>query len=290
VRGSLVVVSLSALVLALPAAASNTATYADSVGENPAAPDITSIVVSNDDTGLVTFQVNISNRPTFTQDMFLLIYLDTDNNRATGDPKSYGADYAIELDPGFVNLFQWQGSDYNNAPVQAPSLVYSYGPTGATIKIKAADLGGAKLLNFAVATFSGLVVDSGGNPDFSNLGFDFAPDPGHGMFAYEVKTTLILSITSFTTTPKTVKAGGTLTATAGVTENDTNGPLQNGFASCSAKAAGKALVVASSSVVNGVATCTWKVPKTAKGKTVAATLTVVDNGAKASRSFSAKVH
>ena len=44
--------------------------------------------VSNDDAGLITFQVNISNRPAFTDDMFLLIFMDTDQNTATGDPDS----------------------------------------------------------------------------------------------------------------------------------------------------------------------------------------------------------
>jgi hypothetical protein len=290
-RGSPVAaVSLCALLLALPAGASNSATYADSTGEDPAGPDITSVVVSNDDTGLITFQVNISNRPAMTPDMGVLIYLDTDDNRATGDPQAYGAEYVIELDPGFVDLFQWQGSNYGNSAAQAPSLVYSYGSAGATIKIKASDLGGSKLLNFVAAALSGLAVDANGNPNYANVHVDFAPDPGHGAFTYQVMTTLKLAITSFTTTPATVRAGGTLSASAGVTENDTNGPVQQGFASCHATVAGKVLTVTANSVVNGVASCAWKVPKTAKGKKVSATLTVVDNGAKVSRSFSAKVH
>jgi hypothetical protein len=289
-RGSVIVVAaLCALLLAVPAGASNSVTYADSIGENPAAPDITSIVVSNDDSGLITFQVNVSNRPALTSDMLFLIFLDTDNNPATGDNQSYGADYAIQLVPGEVDLFKWNGTDYSAAPSQT-SLVYAYGTGGPTIKISASDLGATKAFNFQVIAASGIATDASGNPDFTNVKADVAPDAGHGMFAYQVKATLKLAISSFTTAPATIRAGGTLTATAGITENDTNGPLQQGFTSCHAIVAGKVLTVTSSGVVNGVATCVWKVPKKTKGKTVSATLTVVYNGAKISRTFSAKVH
>jgi hypothetical protein len=80
------VVALCAfLLLAVPAGASNSQTFADSTGENPAAPDVTSIVLSNDDAGLITFQINVSNRPALTPDMLFWVFLDTDDNSATGD-------------------------------------------------------------------------------------------------------------------------------------------------------------------------------------------------------------
>src|ERR1051326_380348 len=78
----------------------NSQSYPDSIGENPPAPDITSVDVSNDDTGLITWKINISNRPTLTQDMTILVYLNTDGSTSTGDQTFFGADYAIELDPG----------------------------------------------------------------------------------------------------------------------------------------------------------------------------------------------
>ena len=54
--------------------------------------------------------MNISNRPAFTDDMYLLIFMDTDQNAATGDPDSLGADYVIQMVPGAADLFQWQSS------------------------------------------------------------------------------------------------------------------------------------------------------------------------------------
>ena len=68
---------LAATVVAMPTSAlaksararANSQTFTDSTGEDPNAPDITTIALSNDDAGLVTFKINISNRPALTADM-----------------------------------------------------------------------------------------------------------------------------------------------------------------------------------------------------------------------------
>src|SRR4029453_7242971 len=75
----------------------NSVTFPDSTGEDAAAPDITSVVVSNDDAGLITFQINVSNRPALAADMEFLILFDTDKNPNTGGSNFLGADYAIVL-------------------------------------------------------------------------------------------------------------------------------------------------------------------------------------------------
>ena len=139
----------------------NSTTYPDSTGEDPAAPDITSVVVSNDDAGLITLQVNVSNRPTLTADMYFLIFLDTDKNQSTGASDFLGADYAIQLVPGAVDLFQWNGTTYVRAASQA-SLTFSYTATGPVIRVSAADLGKTKAFNFGVIAASGSTVDAAG--------------------------------------------------------------------------------------------------------------------------------
>ena len=62
--GTVVAMPTSALAKSARAKA-NSQTFTDSTGEDPNAPDITTIVVSNDDAGLITFKINISNRPDF---------------------------------------------------------------------------------------------------------------------------------------------------------------------------------------------------------------------------------
>ena len=119
------------LLVALPSVAlggaarttTNSTTFPDSSGEDAAAPDITSVVVSNDDAGMITFKINIANRPALTADMSVLLFLDTDQKPTTGDHGQLGADYLIELDPGSVGLFQWNGTDYAFAASQT-SLTY----------------------------------------------------------------------------------------------------------------------------------------------------------------------
>jgi len=282
--------ALFVLVAAAPAAfAGNSQTFLDSTGENPAAPDITSIVVSNDDAGLITFQVNISNRPSLTSDMEIDLFLDTDANPATGDPESYGAEYLVQLVQGSVTLYKWNGSGYSSAAAQS-SLVYSYGSGGATIRVKASDLGGTHAFDFLAIAASGVTTDVNGNPDYSNAASDSAPDPGHGTFAYQVLTTLRLTVTNFLTSPVAPKAGGTLSASLAATENDTDAPFTGGAVACRATVGGGEAVTATSRrVTNGVASCVWRVPKTAHGKRLTGSVTVTVRGAKVTKTFSVKI-
>jgi hypothetical protein len=284
------------LLIALPGSAlgggvrhaANSQTFADSIGEDPSAPDITSVVVSNDNAGLVTWKINISNRPSLTNDMFLLVLLDTDQNASTGDPNSLGAEYAIELDPGVVSLYKWTGSTFDNAPSQS-TLVYSYDSTGATIKVNASELGGTKAVNFAAVAVSGVTFDANGDPVFTNIHVDDAPDQGHGTFAYKVLTQLKLTVASFVTTPTAPHAGGVFSESLAATENDTGGPVSKGTVTCRATIAGKPLATLAKVFANGVASCSWKIPKTAKRKAFKGTVTLTDAGAVATRSYAGAV-
>jgi hypothetical protein len=291
----LVIALLGAALVAAPSAAlgsashvaANSQSFADSVGEDANAPDITGIDVANTDAGLIRFHVKVSNRPTFTSDMAFVMWIDSDANPTTGDPQSLGAEYLIVLVPGSVGMLQWNGSDYVNAPSQT-SLTYSYDATGATISVSAADLGGTKAINFGARAWSGIVTDASGNPDFTNAHQDDAPDAGHGFYNYAVLTKLTLKQIAFTTAPKPAKAGARFTASLAATESDTAGPVKKATITCSAKIKGIG-IRATHSLANGVASCYWKLPKTAKGKTLRGTITVTVQGTTLTKSFSAKI-
>ena len=286
---------MAAALVALPAGAlgsgaratTNAQSFADSTGEDASAPDITSIDVSNTDAGLITFHIAISNRPTFTSDMAVLVWLDTDANAATGDPQSLGAEYVIELDSGAVGLFKWNGTTYDNAP-SSTTLTYAYDASGATIHIGTQDLDGTKAINFGADAISGITTDASGNADFTNAHSDLAPDPGHGFFNYSVLTKLTLKQTAFAYTPKPAKSGARLTATLAATESDTSGPVAGATISCVATIKGVKLR-ATHSLANGVASCFWKVPKTAKGKTLIGSITITLKGTTLAHGFTTKV-
>ena len=128
-------------------AKSNSQTFTDSTGEDPNAPDITTIDVSNDDAGLITFKINISNRPTLTDDMVVLVYLDTDRKASTGDPQSLGRRLRARARSGRGHPLQVERHRLRAAPSQS-SVTFGYDATGATIRASARDLGNTKAFNF----------------------------------------------------------------------------------------------------------------------------------------------
>ena len=63
---------------------------------------------------LISFRVNIPNRPQLTRDILAVLFVDSDANPATGDPDILGADYLVQLFLGEVVLFKWDGTDFNS--------------------------------------------------------------------------------------------------------------------------------------------------------------------------------
>jgi len=255
---------------------------------DPNAPAISSVTVSNDDNGKLTFAIGITNRPALTGDMDISIFLDTDQNPQTGAVAVGGAEYAIDLSDNSVDLAKWDGTNLmymNPSPV---SLVYTYS-NGATITVNAGDIAaGLTGFNFFVGAASG-IGGTPANPDFSNAHFAFAPAQGHGMFNYPIKITpLQLSATGLKTSA--AQAGKTFTASLAVTATRQDALANGATVTCTAKVAGKSLPVKARGYSNGQATCSWLIPKTAKGKKIAGSVGVSVQNLQASKQFSATVH
>jgi hypothetical protein len=272
--------------------AANSATFQDSTGEDPTAPDITTIVVSNDDAGIVSFRVNVPNRPALGQDMLFEIWVDTDNNPATGDPDLGGADYVMQLVRGEISLYKWDGADYTRrfGDPSAVTLNFSY-QGGITARISSAELGNTKTFKFFVVAISGLVVDPvTGAIDGANSKADVAPGGGVGLFPFTVniaKPTLV--VRGVTTTPGAPKAGKTFTMRMTAARSDTGANLQNGRVTCIGRAGTARLRARLARVQGGAVVCTWLIPANAKGKTFRGSATVVFEGLSATRSISRKI-
>lgn len=272
--------------------AANSTSYQDSSGENPAAPDITTLTTSNDDTGVVSFKVDIPNRPTLTQDLLLLIFVDTDANPQTGDPESLGADYVIQIFGGEAALFRWDGADFTRRAGDPPatSLVFTY-RGGVTVTISAAELGNTKRFGFAVIAVSGIVIDPAtGDLDFTNAVSDVAPAAGAGLYAYEVRITpATLVVRRLTPSPRVPTAGRPFTLRLVATRSDTGAVVQNGRVNCVGRVGNARLRAQVQRVVAGAATCTWNIPGLARGKTFRGSVAVVFEGLRAAQSFSRNV-
>ena len=274
----------------------NSATFTDSRGEDPQGPDITTVEVSNDNTGLITFKINVPNQAQLSGEKLIDIVVDADNNKATGDPgdqvNTPGGEYAIELFQQQANLFQWDGQTYSRSaagPSQA-TLIFQDSPTGPTISINATELGNTKAFSFDVTVISGLKFDDAGNLDFTSAHADFAPDLTHGRYPFEVKVApLKLLAKNFKTSPSRPRAGGAFTMSMTAVRNDTGAAIQGGTVKCAAKAGGAGLTARTHRIANKVAVCTWSIPASARGKSFRGSITVVFEGKKVTKTFSAAI-
>jgi hypothetical protein len=234
-------------------------TFQDSTGEDPQAPDIAGITVSNTDAGLVSFKINIPNRPQFDQDMLIELYVDSDFNTATGDPELGGTDYAIQLLRGDAALYKWDGTNFTRR----------FGDPSAVT------------LSFSYAT---------GDIDGTNARADFAPGGGAGLYPFEVKTAPPkLEVRSFTHAPARPRAGKPFSLKMTVARSDTGAVLLSGRVTCVARIGSSRLRSTTARVVKRAVTCTWNIPAAATGKTFRGSATIVFEGLKASRSYSAKI-
>ncbi len=274
------------------AAAANSATFPDSIGEDPSAADISALTVSNDDRGRLTFGINIPNRPTLAPDMVFLVLLDTDANPASGDPDFGGADYVIELDGPLggsaagTTLARWNGTSLTSSGVPQSSLVFSYS-AGASISINASELGGTRRFGFSVLAVSGAALTPTGELDLTNARVDLAPD--NGQHFYDVRITPPrLTLRSGGTRPLRPAPGRAYTVLTTLERSDGTAAT-SGTAVCRATIAGRAVAVAARSVVGLRATCTFRIPAGSKGKTIRGTVRVSSQGLVATRSFSARI-
>ena len=274
-------------------AAANSVTFTDSSGEDAQGPDITTVVLSNNDKGALTWVINVPNRPTLTSDMGFIIAINSDTNSATGEPQLAGADYILQLigplgGPAGAALFRWDGTDFTAQGVSQSSLIFSYA-RGVTIKLNASELGNTKRFQFIVLALTGLALGTDGQLDDRNSRFDVAPDPGHGVYTFDVKITKPrLLVKSFGMRPLIPRAGAPLSVFVTFARSD-RARATAPSVTCRATLGGRALSARGSTVSGGRATCLWALPSNAKGKTIRGTVTVLASGLKVSRPFSAAV-
>jgi hypothetical protein len=298
------VLTIAAVVVALPTVASgahsspalpsapaaNSTTYQDSSGENPAAPDITTLVVSNTDAGMIQFRVTVPNRPSLGQDMLFAFEVDTDNNPQTGSPD--GTDYAIEVFQGEAALFRWDGTNFTRRPGDPPftSLLFAY-QGGLTLTISAAELGNTKAFGFNVIAISGVAIDATtGDLDFTNAVGDVAPAFGAGLYKYTVQITpATLVVRSLRPTPARPTAGRPFTLRLVAARSDTNAVVRNGRVTCVGRVGNARLRAQVQRIVGGAAVCTWNIPPAAAGKQFRGSVAVAFEGLRAARSYAARV-
>ena len=285
------------------------ATFSDPVGDSRGGPDVTTVAIDGDaPSGTIKVTVTAPGFLPATPDAFqraVRIWLDTDLNRATGDPAD-GTEYGLSAwnDSSGVNwnMTRWNGSDWEYFP-QTATQSFARSRSGELLAwtLNKSDVGGATGFRFYVHACT---WDTAAR---SHVAEDEAPDSGWWDYALgaaagaPVATPAVekvaLRVFAPQTTPRAAVAGKRFTVSflAAVATEEmvtrvgadgiTTVPMTTlrfvtgGRMVCDPSVQGR-VIAHSESFKGGEARLSFLVPRSAKGKllTVKVKLTVKDSG------------
>jgi hypothetical protein len=253
--------------------------FPDPTADQDAAPDITSVRVSDAKDGWISFAISTPNYATLPPESVLLIAIDRDNQAGTGDG---GADALITTVAGEIRLERWdrQGEEWIADPLPTRARVRNSGNV-ITVDIHRSELENSSRFGFAVtAADLNVLADA-------VVGIDFAPDNG-SFWRYTLtnKAALKLLAAAPVGAPRAPRAGKSFTISLPVRRSDTNRGITGGTVTCNVTADGTR-VRATGRVGAGSARCSLAVPKGAS--VIRGSITVRSGGATVTRRFSFKV-
>jgi hypothetical protein len=269
-----------ALALVATSVAGAETTYTDPTGDSTTAPDLTSVVVSNDATGNITFRGTVANQATLAPDAAILLALDTDHSASTGDG---GFEYLFVYDgaDSSFGLLRWNGAEYAAAPSR--TFRVSYAANVLTVTGNRSELGNTKAFFF-------YLVGAQFDANDEVVAQDDVPD-GDLVWDYSLTALappLALTAGKPTANPAGPQSGKALVVSVPVQRSDTRGPLTAGAVTCKATVGGKA-VKATGRFGGGKPQCVLRIPKGTKGKLVRGSLTVSFQAKKVTKAFSFRV-
>jgi hypothetical protein len=254
----------------------NPASYDDAAGDSGTAPDITSVVVSNDAGNQITFRINVA-KLVVPSDGHVLIAIDTDQNASTG---YHGIDYMFvgDLSTNSFAVARWSGSDFGETSDSTAGARTD--DTGLTFSINSSELGNTTSFSFWARTIHGSDVSAGN--------YDDAPD--QGAWDYQLGSTAPLRLSVGLSTVGKARAGKPFVAVIEVVRSDgADTTLNPGDVSCAARA-GATPLKARTTVADGPAAgCGWLLPKKSRGKTLHASITAALDGATVTKTFTRKI-
>ena len=253
--------------------------FPDPSADQDAAPDLTSVRVTDAKDGWISFAVSTPNYATVPPESVLLVAIDRDNRATTGNG---GADALITAVAGGISLERWdqQAEEWMPDPRPTRARVRNAGNV-ITVDIHRSELDNASRFGFA---FTAVALDAVGD---AVVGVDFAPDNG-SFWRYTLanKAALRLLAAAPVGAPKAPRAGKPFTISLPVRRSDTNRGITSGTVRCKVTADGMR-VRATGTVGGGRARCSLAVPKGARA--VRGSMTVRSGGTAVTARFSFKV-
>ena len=263
----------------------NSATFNDPQGDATSGGlDITTVTLSNDDAGSLTFSIRVPSHPTLPGGKYIGIFFDTDRNASTG---AGGAEYRVFTeDPQQIKFARW-----DSAPPGGWVLVdnvlqsasYSNGLFAG--RLSTSGLGaGVTTFNVSVLTFQ----DVGSSRSATDLA------PNSGVWTYEIRLgqqpppANRVAFSTVTRSPAPPVAGQTFEIVASVVRVGRPGAF-NGTLVCIGTIGGRRIPAKGSFPGGGQVACEWDVPASAGGKTMVVIVSVSENGPTASHRYAARV-
>ena len=241
--------------------AHNPVEVTDPTGDSNGAPDITGVTVANDLSGTVLFVVEVANRTDFVARDEVLISVDTDRNAATGSPdRGGGIDYRLRIDSTSSDFERWNGTGFEPASRTTVRVTWNNGYVAA---VHRSELGNTGSLAFFVRTRmqEGPSTQSDVAPTATL--FPYALSPPH------------IDVIRPRFSPVAPRSGTTFRLNSVQLVFETAETAMAAAFTCRATLAGKRIRG------TGRGGCTFKLPKTAKGKRLAITITASAAGGKA---------
>jgi len=246
------------------------ASFPDPGGDQDAAPDITSVRVTDTKDGWISFAIATPNYATLPSEAVVVLAIDSDNRTGTG---ANGSEALITTFGGEIRLERWNPGKEEWVEDSRPSRIRLRNSANVvTIEIHGSELGSTSRFGFAV-TAADLSL---GADDI--LGIDVAPE-GLAFWKYTLvnRPALVLTKTRLLATPAQPRAGKLFAISIGVRRSDTGAGITSGRVGCDVSVDGKG-VAARGSVLGGQARCTFLVPKSAAGSRLRGAINVRVDG------------
>jgi hypothetical protein len=233
----------------------------DPAGDSNGAPDLTGVTVANDLSGTILFVIEVANRTDFVARDEVLISIDSDQNAGTGSPdRGGGVDYRLRIDSTSSDFDRWNGTGFERAPRTTVRVAWV---NGYVASVNRSELGGTGSIAFFVRT---RMQEGPSNQ------FDVAPTDS--LFRYTLSPPHIDAIRpSFS--PAAPRAGSTFRVNSVELQFETGETATAAAFTCRATLAAKRIRG------TGRGGCTFRLPKTAKGKRFVLTMTATATGGKA---------